>query len=112
VLMASRPRRVRREPHDLPDRELLGRVYRLARCAGSVLDPDDWFPVAQEAAKARDQAARAIAVCARCPVSPDCLELSLRQAAGAAPRHRRSAALICPAPHFRRRPPDEHPGAS
>jgi WhiB family transcriptional regulator, redox-sensing transcriptional regulator len=82
VLMASRSRRVRREPHDLTDRELLGRVYRLAWCASSVLDPDDWFPVAQQAAKAQDQAARAIAVCARCPVRPDCLELSLRYAAG------------------------------
>jgi WhiB family redox-sensing transcriptional regulator len=82
VLMASRARRVGREPHDLADRELLGRVYRLAWCASSVLDPDDWFPVAQQAAKAQDQAARAIAVCARCPVRPDCLELSLRYAAG------------------------------
>ena len=82
MLMASRPRRARREPHDLIDRELLGRVYRLARCAGSVLDPDAWFPVAQDVAKARDQAARAIIVCARCPVRPDCLELSLRHAAG------------------------------
>jgi len=33
-------------------------------------------------AKARDQAAQAIAVCARCPVRPDCLELSLRHACG------------------------------
>ena len=31
---------------------------------------------------ARDQAARAIAVCAPCPVRPDGLELSLRYAAG------------------------------
>ena len=82
MLMASRARRVGREPHDLADRELLGRVYRLAWCASSVLDPDDWFPVAQQAAKAQDQAGHAIAVCARCPVRPDCLELSLRYAAG------------------------------
>ena len=80
MLMASRSRRVRREPHDLTDRELLGRVYRLAWCASSVLDPDDWFPVAQQAAKAQDQAGHAIAVCARCPVRPDCWELSLRYA--------------------------------
>ncbi len=33
-------------------------------------------------AKARDEAAHAIAVCARCPVCPDCLELSLRHAFG------------------------------
>jgi len=81
-LMASRPRRVRREPHDLTDRELAGRVYRLARCASSRVDPDAWFPVTWDVAKARDQAAHAIAVCARCPVRPDCLELSLRHALG------------------------------
>ena len=82
MLMVSRPRHVRREPHDLTDGELAGRVYRLARCAGSRVDPDDWFPVTRDVAKARDQAAHAIAVCARCPVRPDCLELSLRHAFG------------------------------
>jgi hypothetical protein len=82
VLMVSRPRRVRREPHDLTDGELAGRVYRLARCADSRVDPDDWFPVTRDVAKARDQAAHAIAVCACCPVRPDCLELSLRHAFG------------------------------
>jgi hypothetical protein len=81
-LMASRPRRVRREPHDLTDRELAGRVYRLARCASSSVDPDAWFPMTWDVAKARDQAARAIAVCARRPVRPDCPELSLRHAFG------------------------------
>jgi WhiB family redox-sensing transcriptional regulator len=81
-LMASRPRRVRCEPHDLTDRELAGRVYRLARCASSRVDPDAWFPMTWDVAKARDQAAHAIAVCARCPVRPDCLELSLRHAFG------------------------------
>ena len=82
MLMASRPRRVRREPADLTNGELASRVYRLARCAASRVDPDDWFPVTQDVARARDQAARAIAVCARCPVRPDCLELSLRHAFG------------------------------
>jgi len=82
VLMASRPRRVRREPHDVTDGELAARVYRLARCAGSRVDPDDWFPVARGVAKARDEAAHAIAVCARCPVRPDCLELSMRHTFG------------------------------
>jgi len=81
-LMASRPRRVQREPHDLTDRELAGRLYRLARCASSRVDPDAWFPMTWDVAKARDQAAHAIAVCARCPVRPDCLELSLRQSFG------------------------------
>jgi hypothetical protein len=38
--MASRPRRVRRELHDLIDRELADRMHRLARCAGSRVDPD------------------------------------------------------------------------
>jgi WhiB family redox-sensing transcriptional regulator len=82
VLVTSRPRRGRREPRDLTDGELAGRVYRQARCAGSPVDPDDWFPVTDDVAKARDQAAQAIAVCARCPVRPDCLELSLRHACG------------------------------
>jgi hypothetical protein len=82
-LTASRPRRVRPEPHDLTDRELAGRVYRLARCASSHVDPDAWFPMTWDVAKARDQSAHAIAVCARCPVRPDCLELSLRHAFGA-----------------------------
>ncbi len=66
ALVVSRPRRVRREPYDLTDGELAGRVYRLAGCAGSRVDPDDWFPVTRDVAKARDQAAHAIAVCARC----------------------------------------------
>jgi WhiB family redox-sensing transcriptional regulator len=72
----------RRDPNDLTDGELAGRVYRLARCAGSRVDPDVWFPVAHDVAKVRDEAARAIAVCVRCPVRPDCLELSLRHAFG------------------------------
>jgi WhiB family redox-sensing transcriptional regulator len=82
MLMTSRPPGVRRDPHDLTDSELADRVYRLARCAGSPVDPDVWFPVTHDVAKARDQAAQAIAVCACCPVRPDCLELSLRYAFG------------------------------
>jgi hypothetical protein len=82
VLMISRPSHVQREPHNLPDSELAGRVYLLARCAGSYVDPDDWFPEARGVAKARDQAAHAIAVCARCPVRPDCLEMSMRRVFG------------------------------
>jgi len=60
------------EPSDLTDEELAGRVYRQARCASSCLDPDEWFPIALDIAKARDQAANAIAICADCPVRPDC----------------------------------------
>ena len=82
MLVVSRPSHVRREPHNLTDGQLAGRVYQLARCAGSRVDPDDWFPEAGGVAKARDQAAYAIAVCARCPVRPDCLELSMRHASG------------------------------
>jgi WhiB family transcriptional regulator, redox-sensing transcriptional regulator len=70
------------EPSELTDGELAGRVYRLAGCAGSRVDPDEWFPVARDVAMARDQAAHAIAVCAGCPVRADCLELSLRHASG------------------------------
>ena len=60
------------------DGELAGRVYGQARCASSCLDPDEWFPLALDVAKARDQAANAIAICTDCPVRADCLELSLR----------------------------------
>jgi hypothetical protein len=82
LLTTTRPGRVRREPHDMTDYELAGRVYRLARCADSRVDPDAWFPVTEDVAKARDQAAEAIAVCAGCPVRSYCLELSLRHTLG------------------------------
>jgi WhiB family redox-sensing transcriptional regulator len=78
--MAARYRRVRYEPGELTDRELVVRVYRQARCASSRVDPDEWFPIPLDTAKARDQAAGAIAICAACPVRADCLELSLRHA--------------------------------
>lgn len=54
MLAVSRPHHVWREPRDLTDGELAGRVYRLARCAGSRVDPDDWFPVTRDVAKVRD----------------------------------------------------------
>jgi hypothetical protein len=82
VLMIAQPRRGRCEPSELTDSELAGRVYRQARCAGSRVDPDEWFPITEDVDKARHQAAGAIAVCAACPVRPDCLELSLRYASG------------------------------
>jgi WhiB family redox-sensing transcriptional regulator len=53
-------------------------VARQARCADSVLDPDEWFPVSVEPAAARREAAAAIAVCTGCQVRAQCLELSLR----------------------------------
>jgi WhiB family redox-sensing transcriptional regulator len=62
----------------LTDDALWARVARQARCAGSGLDPDQWYPVSTESAQARHEAAAAIAVCAGCPVRAQCLELSLR----------------------------------
>jgi WhiB family redox-sensing transcriptional regulator len=67
------------EPDDL---KLAGRVYRQARCATSCLDPDEWFPLTRDVGLAREQAARAIAICAKCPVRADCLELALRHSFG------------------------------
>jgi hypothetical protein len=67
----------------LPVRRLTGdawraRVARQARCADSGLDPDQWYPVSTDPARARHKAAAAIAVCTSCPVRAQCLELSLR----------------------------------
>ena len=67
----------------LPVQRLTGgavraRVAGQARCAGSGLDPDQWYPVSTEPARARYEAAAAIAVCGMCPVRAWCLELSLR----------------------------------
>ena len=50
---------------------------------GHDLDPDEWFPLAAKPARARAEAARALAVCAACPVRAECLELSLRTWSGA-----------------------------
>jgi WhiB family redox-sensing transcriptional regulator len=64
----------------MTERELVARLRSpLARCAGSSLDPDEWFPIAVDVQKARAQAAAAIAVCDSCPVRGACLELALRQ---------------------------------
>ena len=63
----------------LTDDALWARVARQARCADSGLDPDQWYPVSIEPARARHEAAAAIAVCIGCPVRAQCLELSLRQ---------------------------------
>jgi hypothetical protein len=80
---ASGPGRADR-PADLTDRQLLVRVTsRLARCADGGTDADDWFPVATRWSRARAEAARALALCAMCPVRADCLELSMRQWDGA-----------------------------
>jgi Transcription factor WhiB len=60
------------------DRALWMRVIRHARCTGSSLDPDQWFPVSTETAKSRQEAAAAITVCTACVVRAECLALSLR----------------------------------
>jgi hypothetical protein len=60
------------------DRALWMRVIRHARCAGSSLDPDQWFPVSVEIDKARREAAAAITMCTACLVRAECLALSLR----------------------------------
>jgi hypothetical protein len=65
-------------PGPLTDYRLRARVVRYARCAGSGLDPDEWFPASIEPATARHEAAAAIAVCTTCPVRAQCLVLSLR----------------------------------
>ena len=63
----------------LTSNELQARVTSpKARCAVSSADPDDWFPIVAEPVSARRQAARAIALCAACPVRAECLELALR----------------------------------
>src|SRR5262249_9341436 len=62
----------------LTDDVLWAWVARYARCADSGLGPDEWFPVSIDAARARHEAAAAIAVCTGCPVRAQCLELSLR----------------------------------
>ena len=62
----------------LADDAWRARVAGQARCADSGLDPDQWYPVSIEPARARHEAAAAIAVCIGCPVRAQCLQLSLR----------------------------------
>ena len=72
------PHPVRYEPGELSSSDLARLVYQYGQCASSRIDPDQWFPVAQDVAKAREEAADAIAVCVACPVRAQCLEYSLR----------------------------------
>ena len=62
----------------LADDALWAWVAGQARCADSGLDPDQWYPVSIGPARARREAAAAIAVCIGCPGRAQCLELSLR----------------------------------
>lgn len=66
------------KPGELSDSKLAALVYRDAQCARCFIDPDQWFPVSTEIAKARVEAAGAIAICHSCPVRAQCLELSFR----------------------------------
>jgi hypothetical protein len=58
-------------------REALRPRCRKARCAGSTLNPDEWFPVSTEAETARREAAAAIAVFTACPPCGAWLKLAL-----------------------------------
>jgi hypothetical protein len=53
-------------------------VMLYAACSDSGLDPDLWFPVSQDPATARREAAAALMLCAACVVRTHCLELALR----------------------------------
>jgi len=93
----------------LTDDALWARVARQARCADCGLDPDQWYPVSIEPARARCEAATAIAVCTSCPVRAECLELSLRQ--WDIGRHGVWGGLVATdRAHLRRRRPADHRG--
>ena len=80
----SPPLSVGTGPAAVTDEELQNFVASpLAGFAGTTLDPDEWYPIAAKPARARAEAARALAVCAACPVRAECLELSLRTWSGA-----------------------------
>ena len=79
----SPPPSVGTGPAGLTDGELLNFVTGpLAGCADTNVDPDEWYPVATKARRARAEAARALTVCSGCPVRAECLEMSLRQWSG------------------------------
>ncbi len=82
MLATVRSYRVPYQPGELSNGKLAGLVYRYGRCAVSPVDPDEWFPISQDVAAAREQAADAIAVCEVCPVRAECLEFSLRHGSG------------------------------
>jgi hypothetical protein len=60
------------------DPALWALVLTHGQCSDGGLDPDQWFPVSADPARARQEAAAAIAVCRACPVRGHCLTLSLR----------------------------------
>lgn len=76
----SAPSGLRAGPGELTNEELCNFVASpLAACSTAGLDPDEWFPIAAQAARARAEASRALAVCTLCPVRAECLEMSFRQ---------------------------------
>lgn len=82
--MTAKSALARRRPSTRSERELLRLLHSgLARCADSGLDPEEWFPLSADVSRARAQAAKAIALCATCPVRAECLEFALRQWFGA-----------------------------
>ncbi|MHA6631886.1 WhiB family transcriptional regulator [Pseudonocardia sichuanensis] len=86
-----------RRPADAGGGEVVpGRQWRdRAACRGT--DPEVFFPAAQAGPALAEQVGRAKAVCARCPVRPQCLEFALRAlpegvAGGLTPDERRAHA--------------------
>jgi hypothetical protein len=95
-----------REPSaQLTDRALRAEVSRKARCAGSTLNPDEWFPVSTEAETARREAAAAIAIFTACPVRGAWLELALSRSRG----RRRPVSPVAWDGRVRRGSPGERP---
>ena len=65
-------------PGRFSDEALWSLVLRHGQCSAGGLDPDQWFPISADPARARQEAAAAIAICTGCPVRGHCLTLSLR----------------------------------
>ena len=80
--LAAPLRPAARGPGEMSEGELVALVYGHAQCGRCLIDPDQWFPVARDTAKAREEASDAIAVCNACPVRAQCLELSFRHNPG------------------------------
>jgi len=79
AVSVAAPAAQHRVPGEVSDRALLNALRSgRARCSGSGLDPDEWFPVSPNARVARIQAARAIALCTVCQVRAECLEYAMR----------------------------------
>jgi len=82
VPLATTVRPAPASPGEMSEGKLAALVYRHAQCARCRVDPDQWFPVSNDTAKAREEASAAIAVCNSCPVRAQCLELSFRHNPG------------------------------